>query len=378
MKKFLKTILLFLLPIALTAGLFYAALLRSGELCDTHAAAQSLAEGEPLFMGLAYRDDTRAIKQLVASEKKAELLVLGTSRSMQFRGGFFETDSFYNAGGAVAFAPDFLPFLQSLPKDALPSRLLVVLDQYFYNESWGAKEQWPGEKPYTFTKAQGSAYLWRAMQNYASGRFSLKNALFPQENTLGLAAAGRGSGFYPDGSYSYGRQALDPSLGSDVGFQDTYQRIFLGTNRFEFGDTPCAFDLAATEELLAFCKENGIQVTAVLPPYAPSVYQRMESSGKYGYLDALMPALKPVFEQYGFEIFDYTYLPETNDAQYIDGFHGSDRVYAALCARLADDSAFLSPYLDGAFLRQLAAEDGPACTVTLPKENPEQIAPGGK
>ncbi|MFQ9681875.1 MAG: hypothetical protein ACLRZH_18875 [Ruthenibacterium lactatiformans] len=34
----------------------------------------------------------------------------------------------------------------------------------------------------------------------------------------------------------------------------------------------------------------------------------------------------------------------------MDGFHGSDRVYAALCARLAEDSLLLGAQFDNAAL----------------------------
>lgn len=365
MRRFIRVLALFLLPVFLVCAFFFAAILRSGELLDTRAAAQRIANGEDLFIGLAYRDDTRSIKQFVAAQKKARLLVLGTSRSMQFRGGFFETDSFYNAGGAVAFAPDLLPFLKSLPKEALPENLLIVLDQYFYNEQWGSEDMWPGERDYLFTDPVPADYLWRAMQNYASGKFSLRSALFPPKDVYGLAAAGRGSDFYSDGSYSYGRQAQDPSTGSDAGFSDTYLRISLGTNRFEYGQSVCAFDVEATRDLLEFCQNNDVQVTAILPPYAPSVWQRMKESGQYSYIQQILPALGPLFAQYGAEIFDYTYLPETEDAQYIDGFHGSDRVYAAVCLRLSQDSDLLSSYLEPEKLNALFTAPGAPCLTPL-------------
>ena len=55
----------------------------------------------------------------------------------------------------------------------------------------------------------------------------------------------------------------------------------------------------------------------------------MQETGQYGYIPATLASLETMFARYGFEVFDYSYLPETNDSQYVDGFHGSDRVYAA-------------------------------------------------
>ena len=42
----------------------------------------------------------------------------------------------------------------------------------------------------------------------------------------------------------------------------------------------------------------------------------MQETGQYGYIPATFAALETMFARYGFEVFDYSYLPETNDSQY--------------------------------------------------------------
>lgn len=46
MKRFLKCAALFLAPLALLCGVFFAAVWRSGELCDYEAGAHASAAGE--------------------------------------------------------------------------------------------------------------------------------------------------------------------------------------------------------------------------------------------------------------------------------------------------------------------------------------------
>ena len=186
------------------------------------------------------------------------------------------------------------------------------------------------------------------------------------DNLAPYVSAGRGAGLYADGSYTYGTAVLHPEKSVDAEFKDTFQRIAKNTNRFEYGETPDAESLAQTEALLAFCARTGIEVTAFLPPYAPSVWQRMQETGQYGYIPATFASLETMFARYGFEVFDYSYLPETNDSQYVDGFHGSDRVYAALCARLAEDSLLLGAQFDSAALTALFTAQGNPLTVSLP------------
>ncbi|MEG1074180.1 MAG: hypothetical protein RSF84_03490 [Ruthenibacterium sp.] len=358
MRHFLRIIAIFMAPIFLLCGVFFTGLLRSGELADSAALADATVKGDVALYGLAYRDDTRAYKQRVTAQKSAELLVLGTSRSMQFRGDFFKTDSFYNAGGAAAYLPQMLFFLQSLPKESLPKHLLLVLDQYFYNETWGNVDNERDTAPFVFQKPDIGYSFRRMLSGYLDSKYSLLRVLQTPQGVYGMSAAGKNAGFYADGSYTYGTALLHPEQSLDYGFKNTLSRIDRGIDRFEYGAVCSRENIAATEKLLAFCKENAIAVTAVLPPYAPAVWQAMQTSGQYGYLAEIMPALAPLFAAYDAEILDYSYLPETNDAQYVDGFHGSDRVYAAVCLRLAQDSVFLRDFLDADALQTLFLADG--------------------
>lgn len=363
MKRFLKTIALFLVPVLLLFALFTAVYIRSGENISTAEIANEMIADEPVLMGLAYRDDTRTVKHLVASGVQADLLVLGTSRSMQFRGQFFETDSFYNAGGGAVSLPELLFFLQHLPEDALPETLLIVLDQYFYNSAWGTSTI-DEFGDYVFRETAPTTNIRRCMQDYAMGKYSIIDVLTSPTNEYGMSASTRGAGFYTDGSYTYGTDILE-TYTVESAMADSYQRIDIGSDRFEYGDNIDPRFLQKTEELLAFCAAHDIQVVAILPPYAPSVYSKMQETGKYGYMDLIYPTLQPLFATYGFEVFDYTSLPETTDDMYVDGFHGGDRVYALITAHLANESTILAPYLHAAYLEELFYAEGHPLTVPV-------------
>lgn len=366
MKRFLQLAAAFLAPVLLVTALFYIVLVRTHEITPTETILERSAQGGVSLIGLAYRDDTRSYKHTVAGEVAPEVLVLGTSRSMQFRGQFFDTDSFYNAGGGVAYLTEVQYFLSTLPKEALPKHLLLVLDQYFYNTTWSSVDVGREPAAYTCEQPNRRFALRRAMMDYCDGKYSLLQALQTPDDVYGLSAVGRSAGFYGDGSYSYGAAVEHPEKSSDYLFKDSLSRISLGVSRFEYGDMPDETMLEYTEFLLRWCEQNQIQVTAILPPYAPTVWQAMQDSGHYAYIDGILPALEPLFARYGGEIFNYSFLPETQDAQYIDGFHGSDRVYAVVCARLARDSALMGRYFDADALTALASAEGNPLTVTFP------------
>lgn len=347
-----------MIPVILLLGLFLAALVRSGELTPTAKIEQAACDGTMQLFGFAYRDDARTFKQAVANSRGADVLVLGTSRSMQLHSEFFETDSFYNAGGAVTYLSQAQVFLENMPPEALPDQLILVLDQYFFNENWAGSEPWDSDVLREYSKPSLYYSFRRAMTDYLAGKYSLTDVLAAEHGVYGMAAAGRDSGFLADGSYTYGTTNDIPEKTLDFQFRDSMRRINMNTGRFEYGDDVWDQSLQTLHELLRFCKDRSIKVTAFMPPYAPTVYAYMQQLGKYGYIPAAAEQVESIFAEYGFEFFDFTNMPETTDEQYEDGFHGSDRVYAAICAHLAHDSEFLRPILNEEKLTALFTSQG--------------------
>ena len=354
MKKFLSAVALFFVPVVLIYGLFNLALYRSGEWHDEQDIARMVLAGEPAFIGYAYRGNNEAYKYMVASGKKAELLVLGTSRSMQLRSEFFSEESFYNAGGGANYVHAYRFFLESLPEDALPKTLVVVLDQYFFQEGWSILELLP-ELNFSTYPFDYFATMRHMMQNWAIGKFRLKDLITAPPHTYGIAALGRGSGFYPDGSYCYGNLADHPEKGSDVGFHDSFDRIARGVNRFEWADEVYPPSLEEMNRLFSFCKEHDIQVVGIIPPYAPAVCRRMAETGKYTYMEKIAPALCQIMEPLGYELYDFTSMPDAPNEEYVDGYHGGDRVYARLMLKISETSQILNGKIDTEYLQAALA-----------------------
>ena len=350
MKRFLASVALFLVPVLAVCGVFGMAVYVSGEWRTEEQIAQKVAQGEPAFFGLAYRDNTRYYKHLVASAKAADLLVLGTSRSMQFHSEFFTTDSFYNAGGGAGYINEFQFFLENLPEASLPDTLVMVMDQYLFCQAWTGTGGMPQYFDYAYYDFDPAKALFSAMRDWAQGKYSLRDVFNTPPDVYGMAAAGRGSGYNADGSYDYGRLLDHPEEGTDVGFHDTFDRILRGINRFEYADYVYPVSTEKVEQLLAWCHDRQIQVVLIIPPYAPSVWERMDGTGKYGYFDWIPYILNELGAPYGYEVYDFGYMPDTADEEYIDGYHGGDRVYARLTLELARQSETLAGLIDTDYL----------------------------
>lgn len=353
MKRFLSVVMAFTVPLALLFSLFYAAVLRSGEALSVYDAADQMAQGQPMLYGTAYRYNARDLKQAMAAQKGADLLVLGSSRCMQLRSEFFLSDSFFNAGGGAGYSNEYLFFLQALPADKLPQTLILQFDQFNYQEQWGVWRPEPSQFAYAENPFKPLYSIRKAMTDWAAGKYRLREALFPVEGRKGLAAVGQHSGFRPDGSYDYGRLNQQPETGDDPGFSATMRKIDFGTSRFEWDSDVYPLAMQDTEALLAFCQQNNIHVVALLPPYAPSVIAKMQASGHYGYLDKLPAELAALCARYQYEFYDFTSMDNTTDEEFIDGYHGSDRVYCKIALQLAEQSTTLAPYLQAEPLNQM-------------------------
>ena len=112
MKKFLRVLALFLLPVALLYGLFAAVLVSTRELAGMEEIVAATLDGSLTLYGTSHHENFATYKLRVTSALAPRLLVLGTSRSMQLRGDFFSEKSFYNAGGAVRNMADYEDFLR--------------------------------------------------------------------------------------------------------------------------------------------------------------------------------------------------------------------------------------------------------------------------
>lgn len=350
MKKFIKSVVLFLLPFALLIAAFelpfYLAARLAGEL-DTVDEWIGIQEREPsTLVGMGYNEQTRYYKLQVANERRAKVIVLGPSRVLQFKGIYF-TDEFYNCGGAVGGNyGEYKNFVENLTY--APEILIIGLDTWDFNDAWNRSEKGYDEFTPIHTIERKTGALIKAIRaDWIKGRWSFAE-LENYETNLGFNGKIYESGYMYDGSYYYGYVYRYPEKQNDYMFVNTLSQIDTGVNRFQYGQHIDADTLRQLEELLSYCAEHNIYVIGFQPPLAPLIYDTMAASGNYGYMQEVAPACEELFSQYGFEFFDYV-DGETlgvDDGYFIDGFHGSEVTYARIIADMVKNGSLLAKYID--------------------------------
>lgn len=348
------------LGIALAPTLFSLAiptivLWRAGELSP-------IPVGDSQLVGYAYAGGSSGPH--VFARSPSNIAVVGTSRALQFRRQFFRPEAhFVNAGQSIASLEELLPFLEAAPPDQLPKVMIVILDQYFFNEEWSANHRGayrpPSKPPSIFSRFTGSLTLiersWRNVwTDFYTKSISLETISrdhYGKIALVGLTARKYLGGKRDDGSYRYGRRISspnDPEL-EDFQFHNTFERIRKGRRRFEYGTELAPHSLVLLDHFLTRARELGIEIVGVLPPYANVVWDRMMNMGdKYEYLRILPAAVGTAFERHGMKLYDFSALRNVGatDDEALDGFHAGEKAMARATVIMARDHPPLGHYVD--------------------------------
>jgi hypothetical protein len=375
-KFFVKSLLLSPVFLALIV-LPTAVLWRSGELTSGDAVVKEQAEstGVVLF-GKAYNGKMGyyALRSVVL--RSPEIVAMGSSRVMAFRSKFFKDDvNFYNAGGGASDIHHFREFLKRMP--ANPKVVIAGFDQIHFNADW-----MPGPEILDFKNLLDAdakpQSIWMSSFNkvafdYLNGKFRLKEVFKPQSpdfRRIGLSAIAEDSGTLNDGSHYYGGYIRHPQADPDFGFKLTLGKIERGEGFFKPGN---AVSQAALDELDAFlreCSRRGIYVIGFLPPFPHKIYAAMQSSSRYTYLDGLAERMRPIFERYGFDLFDFSDLASVgaSDEETYDGYHGSEKAYLRMFLKMIENNAVLKTVTDQTYLKGRLEQSRNPYTVFAPEE----------
>jgi hypothetical protein len=360
MKIFLAKVFIFTLLIALTMSFPAYVLLYSGETMPLEKVIDLQLSSNEVIYGPAYNNFIERYKFLTVIKRKPRVIALGTSRIMQFSSLFFnDGDIFYNAGGGADKISHFRYFLDKIPKKIQPEIIIVGLDQWFFNYNWDPlkgdnyQERFLDESNFGKVIVKNTFNVWR---DFAVGKITLTNIAKIRSggaNMVGLNAFVRGNGLRSDGSYYYKEIIDNGGMGwvdyADYQFQDTLSRIKTGTNRFEYGQSVNKPAVDELQRFLSLCAERNVYVIGVLPSFAPRIYKALHSrQAQYAYLFDLKDILTPLFERYNFELYDFTSIDRLSagDNEFIDGFHGSEKIYLRMLIEMLRLNSRLNDYAD--------------------------------
>jgi len=353
MKLLFAKAAVYCLPFTAVLGYPLLVLYSSGELTPLADVVEIQQQDTPTLHGLAYSNQDKALKLMATQARRPEVLALGNSRVSQFRAGFFrDSVNFYNATMSATGVADFRRFLDQIPDGQQPQLILLGLDQWFFNEKfWDYDKKALPERFEAQDQADIFENFWRTViKDRLKNKFTLSN-IWGDPHLIGINAKIRHTGFRNDGSIRYGHILANPndSTLEDYNFRSSLKDIKTGHHSWGHAQEVSGEALRELRLFLRDCAARDIHVIGFLPPYAHTVWKVMQSmSTEYAYLSKLEASLSPLFEERGFELYNFSDITSvgSSDAEALDGNHGSEKTHLRLMIKLLKQGSALSRYAD--------------------------------
>ena len=362
---FLKRFFALLLGLGLAACLLVVPytcwwLHSSGDLA-VERAVKNQAAGRFALFGSGVSQDFVDYKLQLYAAVKPQVVALGSSRVMQFRGAYFRRP-FLNVGGTAGNLPVLRSTLDAMLRLHRPEAVILGLDFWWFMPRWNPdpfKEEPPTSGSYGYNlDSLKKPWTW-----LLEGKISWRDLLGPvlprslggfRDDRYGIMAQQTDDGFGSDGSWYYTGEITGQKRPFDYRFEDTLKQVRYGIKAFapspplkdsrDVGGISTAH-LDAFAEIYCRLKARGIATYVFIAPLSITALDALRAREEdYPHLFRLRDALLAR----GIEVMDFT-DPRTfaaTDCEFVDGFHGGEVVYARILRDMADRWSSLLAYVD--------------------------------
>src|SRR5574340_762986 len=257
----------FWVPVALVLAVFESVLWLAGESWPlTWVVRCQQRDPGVLFLRGSMGQAFQPYKLLAVQSRRPRVLVLGSSRVMEFRAEMFGADSFYNAGGMIQGVDDLHAFVRQVGRDRLPRVILLGVDLWWFNSNLHVAPSDMLSDPARSWAAHLNAI--RKIAKAPDAWPALLSAALPPRRYIGLQASRSGSGFRADGSFSY--RLPMPRSREEWKFVDhesppIAERLRRAAVQFPASEGLCAGRVTQFEDALRCLRDAGVLVIGFAP-----------------------------------------------------------------------------------------------------------------
>ncbi len=365
--RYIRYTLIFALPPAIAFALLslsFLLLARAGETIDPLRAAALQQDSDIRYSSaLFYRPRPYKIER--ARLAKADILLLGSSRAMQFVADPWRAKAL-NAGGAMRDLESGEIFFDSVLKEYRPHQVIMILDWWWFSATRrpDAPTDASPETPITLHELVQPAVWLSSGQLKAADAAQLLFSPGSLSPAIGIPAHFADAGWDPFGHYDYGINLTEQAGGSDIGFQETLKDMQRQSKRNDRAPwNPISEESwQRLETLVLRLQDAGTSVILVLPPVAPPIYEWLAQQPEPNLVKEVQRRL-PALPALTFDFHDPKTLG-TDGCEFVDGIHGGEVTYLRLLdAIAADPSADLEGAVDRDLVKRLIAENKGHATI---------------
>jgi len=338
-KEWLRKLFLYIIIIGLLPYIGIFILLQSN---FEHNKFEDIVKRQLLnksIYGTALNQNTFKYKLELIKQTKPEIVVLGSSRMMQFREQSFSS-SFINAGGAMNHLSEGYQFIQEMYQVHTPKYIILGLDFWWFNANFIQPNF------FSYHKNDGTIFdykkiispikwLYTGKIDYSIINNIWHNGIIKNKYTnydnLGFSAISTSDGFRHDGSRLYNKTIFGLDKSNDVQFKDTLSRIKNGNKRFQYATNLDNSRLVLFNKIIKYIDEKKTTLILIVPPVANIVHKEMKNYN-YFFINKLEKYLKKL----NIELYFHHNISKisSDDCEFIDGFHGGDILYQRILENL--------------------------------------------
>lgn len=328
-KRFLQGLVAALVSFGLLAVGLQWLFTRAGEIDLSHVLERQLARplGEVLFLS-GINQNAYRYKLALFDRERPEVVAIGSSRAMEFRGELFSR-SFITLGGAVNNLENLESVVAHVAASAMPPKhAYVLIDPWLFNDRY-VDNRAPVPD---FPVAVSADLIWGGLKALRRGDWVSSMFRSPE---LGIHALLYKEGFARDGSQYYWGTQIGLVKPYDTGFVATFARIEGDNKNFQRNSRADPALVSRICKAIAVLRRSTPDIVLVAPPFASPVWERL-SQPDYAYISDGYSQIRACSADLPF--FDFVNpasIEGSTDCEFIDGLHGGDVTYARMLRQIS-------------------------------------------
>jgi hypothetical protein len=366
--SFVVRILIFALPLFFVVAVLEGVLWHTGDSVPVRQILIQQQQQADTLYGRSYFSQQFNVYKIAAMRlRKPTILVLGSSRVMQFRSLMFAPleQQFYNAGGMLQNAFDLRAFSNLIVEGELPvPRVLIVgIDPWWIKKGYG-ESSWLADPDEAYSLTAHISVMRRILRSGSRLGELISDAQLPVRTPsghLGIGSLARrnSSGFRADGS-KHPPLKIFSDYAKKPGYVDresppVIQRIIRHSSPFTLPAVVDEERIGLIVDSLKSLKGHGMEVYAFLPPVSTEALAALvrdsEMAEWWRYYHENLPQL---LKRQGIEVISIPCSTDLglDDRYMLDGFHPGEVFIARVTERLSALAPSSSP-LKGVDLTRL-------------------------
>lgn len=367
MTHFIRNLAIFVTPLIIFQMMIWGLGIYTGEAIHPRIVAMMQNESCDYIWDVSNLESRVTYRLAQLDTTDAEVFVVGSSRSTQFRNQLFtEPGKFLNIALQGSRPESISALTEEIIQRAPNSKIIIMeidirifhprfalivsLDEYDAQ----ASENWLNYLTSRSNDLFRQFLLGDIRFDTYVKRETSSQIIVPVDSPspLGIDAVNSMRGYRCDGSDQWSGIMIEKAPITRQNDNNNLERFFRGNEH-----TLSPERLDALENTLKLAREYNVQIIGYTPPYEPEIYEGLTGTDLYpSYLSA-SAHLQELFKSYGFSFFDFSNPADINATSdmFRDAVHPSELATLLLYNRLVEENPdLLAEYSDSDYLKIVA------------------------